>query len=336
MADVNEGSLKEMEALVGEGVTSFKLFMAYPGVFYSDDGQDPARAAEGRRDRRPDHDARRERHRDRRARRAGAGARARPTRATTARSATQLLEAEATHRAIKLAQVAGAPIYIVHLSAAQGPRGGRQGPRRGLQRLRRDLPAVPVPVHRRPGPARASRAPSTSARRRCGPREHQAALWRGLRTERPVGGVDRPLPVLLQGAEGDGARRLLEDPERAARRRDPDGPAAPGRGRRAHLAAALDRDRLRHAGADVRALPAQGHDRAGLGRRRRRLRPDRDAGALGVDAPHGRRLLLLRGPRDHRQGPDGAVARPGDRRRRASTGVRPGTGGSCAATRAST
>ena len=39
MADVQEGSLKEMEALVGEGVTSFKLFMAYPGVLYSDDGQ---------------------------------------------------------------------------------------------------------------------------------------------------------------------------------------------------------------------------------------------------------------------------------------------------------
>ncbi|MFD1652373.1 amidohydrolase family protein, partial [Pseudonocardia alaniniphila] len=39
MADVNEGSVKEMEALVGEGVTSFKLFMAYPGVFYSDDGK---------------------------------------------------------------------------------------------------------------------------------------------------------------------------------------------------------------------------------------------------------------------------------------------------------
>src|SRR3954462_5697790 len=39
MVDVNEGSLKEMEALVGEGVTSFKLFMAYPGVFYSDDGR---------------------------------------------------------------------------------------------------------------------------------------------------------------------------------------------------------------------------------------------------------------------------------------------------------
>src|SRR5436305_5956254 len=32
LADVNESSLKEMEQLVGEGVTSFKMFMAYPGV----------------------------------------------------------------------------------------------------------------------------------------------------------------------------------------------------------------------------------------------------------------------------------------------------------------
>ena len=28
-----------MDALVDEGVTDFKLFTAYPGVFYSDDGQ---------------------------------------------------------------------------------------------------------------------------------------------------------------------------------------------------------------------------------------------------------------------------------------------------------
>src|ERR687893_410293 len=36
---VDDDSLKAMDELVGEGVTSFKLFMAYPGVFYSDDGQ---------------------------------------------------------------------------------------------------------------------------------------------------------------------------------------------------------------------------------------------------------------------------------------------------------
>ena len=28
-----------MDELIDEGITSFKLFMAYPGVFYSDDGQ---------------------------------------------------------------------------------------------------------------------------------------------------------------------------------------------------------------------------------------------------------------------------------------------------------
>jgi len=37
---VDDDSLKAMDQLVAdEGITSFKLFMAYPGVFYSDDGQ---------------------------------------------------------------------------------------------------------------------------------------------------------------------------------------------------------------------------------------------------------------------------------------------------------
>src|SRR6516162_613684 len=39
VSDVNEVTLKEMEACVGAGVTSFKMFMAYPGVFYATDGE---------------------------------------------------------------------------------------------------------------------------------------------------------------------------------------------------------------------------------------------------------------------------------------------------------
>ena len=35
---IDDQVLKEMDELVGEGVTSFKLFMAYPGVFMLDDG----------------------------------------------------------------------------------------------------------------------------------------------------------------------------------------------------------------------------------------------------------------------------------------------------------
>jgi dihydropyrimidinase len=38
MGDVNDESLKEMDLLVDEGITDFKLFTAYPGVFLSDDG----------------------------------------------------------------------------------------------------------------------------------------------------------------------------------------------------------------------------------------------------------------------------------------------------------
>src|SRR3990172_4305282 len=37
--DINEQTLKEMGMLMDEGVTSFKLFTAYPGVFYSTDGE---------------------------------------------------------------------------------------------------------------------------------------------------------------------------------------------------------------------------------------------------------------------------------------------------------
>ena len=38
MSDVNDATLDEMDGLVAEGVPDFKLFTAYPGVFYSDDG----------------------------------------------------------------------------------------------------------------------------------------------------------------------------------------------------------------------------------------------------------------------------------------------------------
>jgi len=118
VSDVNDGSLKEMDAMVGEGVTSFKLFMAYPGVFYSDDGQ-ILRAMQ-------------------QAALSGATimmhaengiaidvlvAQALARGQTDPRfhgiTRPSSLEGEATHRAIILAQVAGAPLYIVHLSAAE-------------------------------------------------------------------------------------------------------------------------------------------------------------------------------------------------------------------------
>jgi len=131
VTDVSGGQLSEMNDLVHEGVTSFKLFMAYPGVFMLDDGsifkalQTTAKnggmvcmhaengsaidvivqqaLAEGKRA--PKYHA--------------------LTRPTTA-------EAEATARAIALAEMAGAPIYIVHLSCNDALEKVREARDRGL------------------------------------------------------------------------------------------------------------------------------------------------------------------------------------------------------------
>jgi dihydropyrimidinase len=116
--DINDQTLKEMELLVDEGVTSFKMFMAYPGVFYSDDGEilrAMQKAAEdgsticmhaengiaidvlvGQALDRGETD---------------------PYYHGVVRKS--ILEGEATHRAIKLAQLTGVQLYIVHLSAKE-------------------------------------------------------------------------------------------------------------------------------------------------------------------------------------------------------------------------
>lgn len=131
ITELGNTQLEEMNALVREGVSSFKLFMAYPGVFMLDDASifKAFRAtaqngglvcmhaenggaidvivqqalAEGKKA--PKYHA--------------------LTRPTTA-------EAEATARAIALAEMAGAPVYIVHLSCNEALEKVREARDRGL------------------------------------------------------------------------------------------------------------------------------------------------------------------------------------------------------------
>jgi dihydropyrimidinase len=118
ISDVRDDVLAEMDTLVDEGVTTFKLFTAYPGVFYSDDGaiframQQTARngglimmhAENGMAI-------------DVVAGQTFAAGDTDPYYHGTSRS--PVLEGEATNRVIRLAEVAGAPVYIVHLSARE-------------------------------------------------------------------------------------------------------------------------------------------------------------------------------------------------------------------------
>ena len=119
LGGVDDDALKAMDQLVDhEGITSFKLFMAYPGVFYSDDGQ-ILRAMQ----RAAGNGAMIMMHAengiaiDVLAAQALARGETDPVNHGHTRPST--LEGEATNRAIVLAGVAGAPLYIVHLSASE-------------------------------------------------------------------------------------------------------------------------------------------------------------------------------------------------------------------------
>ncbi|WFB06806.1 dihydropyrimidinase [Streptomyces sp. LX-29] len=180
LSDVNDSSLKEMDLLVEEGLTSFKLFMAYPGVFYSDDGQ-ILRAMQ----RSAGNGGLIMMHAengiaiDVLVQQALAAGRTDPRYHGEVRKA--LLEAEATHRAIQLARVAGAPLYVVHVSAQEAVQELAAARDMGLDVFGETCPQylfLSTDNLAEPDFEGAKYVCSTPLR----PREHQAALWRGLRT----------------------------------------------------------------------------------------------------------------------------------------------------------
>jgi dihydropyrimidinase len=118
IGDVNAESLKAMDELIGEGITSFKLFMAYPGVFLSSDGQilQAMQTAAGNGGLIMMH-AENGSAIDVLVQQALQRGETAPYYHGTTRP--WQTEQEATHRAIMLADLAGAPLYVVHVSAKQ-------------------------------------------------------------------------------------------------------------------------------------------------------------------------------------------------------------------------
>ncbi|MCO5971288.1 dihydropyrimidinase [Actinoallomurus soli] len=181
LSDVTEDTLKEMDALVDEGVTSFKLFMAYPGVFYSDDGKilRAMQRAAGNGGLVMMH-AENGIAIDVLVEQALAAGRTDPRHHGEVRHA--LLEAEATHRAIQLARVAGAPLYVVHVSAMEAVAELAQARDLGLPVFGETCPQylfLSADNLAEPDFEGAKYVCSTPLR----PKEHQAHLWRALRTD---------------------------------------------------------------------------------------------------------------------------------------------------------
>jgi dihydropyrimidinase len=118
LSDVQDSSLSAMDELVAEGVSSFKLFMAYKGVFLSDDGQ-IVKAMQ----RSAENGSIIMMHAengsviDLLVQQAIAAGNTAPVYHGLTRP--WQTEEEATHRAIMLADLTGAPLYVVHVSAKQ-------------------------------------------------------------------------------------------------------------------------------------------------------------------------------------------------------------------------
>ena len=118
LSDVQDSSLTAMDELIAEGVTSFKLFMAHKGVFLSDDGQILRAFQKG-----ASNGAMMMMHAENGAlidtlvQQALARGETTPFFHGTTRP--WQAEEEATHRAIMIAHLTGAPLYVVHVSAKQ-------------------------------------------------------------------------------------------------------------------------------------------------------------------------------------------------------------------------
>ena len=131
VTDLPDARLEEMDSLVREGVSSFKLFMAYPGVFMVEDAVifKALRRAAGSGAMICIH-AENGGAIDVIVKRALAEGKTAPKYHALTRPVTA--EAEAVGRAIALAEMAGAPVYIVHLSSNDALERVREARDRGL------------------------------------------------------------------------------------------------------------------------------------------------------------------------------------------------------------
>ncbi|MEU3622297.1 dihydropyrimidinase [Amycolatopsis coloradensis] len=180
VSDVDDSSLKEMQACVDGGVGSFKMFMAYPGVFYSTDGEILLAMQKAR-----EIGATIMMHAengiaiDQLAAQAFAAGKIDPVQHGLTRPPE--LEGEATSRAIQLAKVTGAPLYIVHLSASQALAAVAKARDDGQNVFAETCPQylyLSIEDLAKPDFEGSKYVASPPLREK----SHQADLWRGLRT----------------------------------------------------------------------------------------------------------------------------------------------------------
>ena len=180
MSDVNDATLAEMDALVAEGVPDFKLFTAYPGVFYSDDGAIyRAMLRTGRNGGLIMMHAENGMAIDVVAAQAVDEGDVDPIHHGRVRY--PIFEGEATNRVIRLAEAAGVPVYIVHLSARDALDEVRHARDRGVKAYAETCPQyLFLSIDDMGNGFEGAKFVCSPPLR---PKDHQQELWTGLRTD---------------------------------------------------------------------------------------------------------------------------------------------------------
>jgi dihydropyrimidinase len=180
VTDLEDERVPELYRAMDEGVTSFKLFMAYPGVFLADDATIfRAMTAAGSRGGLICMHAENGIVINEIIKRALAEGRTAPkyhalTRPTVA-------EAEGVHRAIAISEMAESPVYIVHLSCADALKQVREARDRGLPAFAETCPQYLFLSTEDYGEGfEGAKYVMTPPLRE---KWNQAELWKGLRTD---------------------------------------------------------------------------------------------------------------------------------------------------------
>jgi dihydropyrimidinase len=182
MTEANASTLEEMAALVREGVTSFKMFMAYPGVFLVDDQQIfKAMLRAGELGALITMHAEIGLPIDVLVQRALAQGHTAPIYHALTRP--EIAEATGTERAIALAEMAKVPVYMVHLSAERALLRVMEARDRGLPAYAETCPQYLFLSEDalRGEPGNEFKGAGFVATPALRPAHHHDHLWRGLR-----------------------------------------------------------------------------------------------------------------------------------------------------------
>jgi dihydropyrimidinase len=184
MTEANPDTLRDMAAMIDEGVTSFKMFMAYPGVFLVDDQQIfQAMLRAGELGGLITMHAEIGLPIDILVQQALAAGHTAPIYHALTRP--EVAEATGTERALALAEMAKVPVYMVHLSAQRALERLMEARDRGLPAFAETCPQYLYlsedDLRGDDGPDGAWKGAGYVCTPPLRPRHHHEYLWRGLR-----------------------------------------------------------------------------------------------------------------------------------------------------------